>query len=387
MTLSAAVGQYRSLDGHEAAEKAAHQALEQLAGVPLCLGVVIFSQAYEVEEVLSGVTAVLGNTPLLGFCTPAELSQTGQMTRSVVVALLGGTEVHARADWWENFAEDSGEVTRLMVDTLRLHEQTGGALLVFTDGLRGDSTTLNQQLPRGFQVAGAATGGDFYRGRSFQIGGGVGGNGGIAAALLEGRVLLGIGSAHGWEPIGTLLEVTHSRGMWVRTLDNKPASEKYAEVLGYEARDWLFPPLNRLVRLYPLGVERHGSEELDIRTPIRMEADGSLRMNISVTDGASSYLMVGSAEACQRAAQQATQQALEALGGARPVLALVLVDVAWQMLMDSDPGREIAVVDAVLGGKVPVAGGYVLGQIDRQSSDEAVRVRNQHIQVVIFGEV
>ncbi len=387
MTLSAAVGQSRSLDGREAAQKAAHQALEQLTGVPVRLGMVIFSQSYEVEDVLSGVTAILGNTPLVGFCTSAELTASGQMTRSVVVALLAGTEVHARAHWWPGFSEDSRSAVQSLVDEFRLHEQTGGALLAFADGLHGDGTQLSSRLPRGFQVAGGLTGGDFYRGRSFQIGGSVGGRGGVAAALLEGRLLLGVGAAHGWEPIGTLLEVTHSRGAWVRTLDNKPASEKYAEILGYEARDWLFPPLNHLVRLYPLGIEQQGSRELLIRAPIRMEADGSLRMNMPVADGITSYLMVGSAEACQRAAQRATLQALGALGKARPVFALVLVDAAWKMLMDADPGREIAVVQAVLGGDVPVAGGYVLGQVDRPQSDGETLLRNQHIQVIAFGEV
>ncbi|HEB65197.1 MAG TPA: hypothetical protein ENJ02_06630 [Chloroflexi bacterium] len=387
MTLSAAVGQSRSLDGRQAAQQAAHQALEQLSGVPVSMGIVIFSQAHEVSDVLGGAIAMLGNTPLLGFSTVAELSRTGQGIHSVIVALLGGTDIHTRANWWPNFSRDSREAVKVLVSEFHLHEQTGGSLLFFADGLQGVADSLEELLPRGFQVAGGLVGGDFYMGRSAQIGGSLSGEGGLAAAFLEGRVTLGIGSAHGWEPVGAILEVTHSRGAWIRTLDDKPASEKYADLLGYEARDWLFPPLNRLVRLYPLGVEQHGSSDLLLRSPLRVEADGSLRMNIPVSDGLTSYLMVGSMEQCQRAAQRATLQALSALGKARPVFALVLVDVAWKMLMDADPGREIAVVQAVLGEDVPVAGGYVLGQVDRQRSGEDLEVRNQHIQVVLFGEV
>ncbi len=387
MTLSAAVGQSRVLDGRQAARQAAHQALEQLSGVPVSLGIVIFSQAYRAEDVLGGAIAMLGNTPLLGFSTVAELGRSGQSVHSIVVALLGGTDVHARANWWPDFSRNGRDVLQSLGTEFRLHEQTGGSLLFFADGLQGVADSLEKTLPRGFQVAGALVGGDFHMGRSSQIGGSLCGEGGLAAALLEGRVVLGMGSAHGWEPVGAVLEVTHSRGAWIRTLDDKPASEKYAELLGYEARDWLFPPLNQLVRLYPLGVEQHGSSDLLLRSPLRMEADGSLRMNIAVRDGLTSYLMVGSMEQCQRAAQRATRQALTALGKARPVFALVLVDVAWKMLMDADPGREIAVVQAVLGEEVPVAGGYVLGQIDRQRGGDALQVRNQHIQVVVFGEV
>ncbi len=387
MTLSAAVGQSRALDGRQAAQQAAHQALEQLSGVPVSLGIVIFSQAHEAAEVLGGAIAMLGNTPLLGFSTVAELSRAGQGMHSVIVALLGGTDVHTRANWWPGFSQDSRETVRILVNEFRLHEQTGGALLLFADGLQGVADSLDDAFPRGFQVAGGLVGGDFYVGRSSQIGGSLSGEGGLAAAFLEGRVTLGIGSAHGWEPVGAILEVTHSRGAWIRTLDDRPASEKYAELLGYEARDWLFPPLNRLARLYPLGVEHHGSSDLLLRSPLRVEADGSLRMNIPVENGLTSYLMVGSMEQCQRAAQRATVQALSALGQARPVFALVLADVAWKMLMDADPGREIAVVQAVLGEDVPVAGGYVLGQVDRQRPEDDLRVRNQHIQVVVFGEM
>ncbi|GAB4523548.1 MAG: hypothetical protein Fur0018_06360 [Anaerolineales bacterium] len=387
MTLAAAVGQSRLLNGHEAAQRATHQALENLTGVPAGLGIVIFSQSYNAQEVLTGAAALLGNTPLLGFSTPAVFSSLGQASRAVVVAILASTEMQIRANWWPDFAEDSRTVIETLVDEFHLHEQTGGALLAFADGLRGDGALLSNLLPHGFQVAGALVGGDFYRGRSMQMGGSLCGDAGLAAAMLEGPFVIGIGSAHGWEPVGTIMEVTHSRGPWIRTIDNKPASEKYADVLGYESRDWLFPPLNQLVRLYPLGIEQKDSTELRICSPIRVEADGSLRMNMPVPDGAASYMMLGSAEACQRAAQRATNQALANLGGVRPVFALVLVDIAWKMLMDSDPGREFAVVQAVLGMDVPIAGGYVLGQVERQQNDEHVKAYNQNIQVVLFGEV
>ncbi len=387
MTLAAAVGKSHLLNARAAAEQAAHQALEQLTGAPAYLGIVILSQAYNAQEILVGVAAMLGNTPLLGFSTPALLSPDGLASRAVLVALLAGSNVQVRADWWPDFSEDGRSVIETLVEEFNLHEQTGGALLTFADGLQEGGTLFTELLPRGFQVAGGLVGSDFYRGYSIQIGGGLSGAGGLAAALLEGPFVLGVGSAHGWQPIGTLMDVTHSRGAWIRTIDNKPASEKYAEILGYESRDWLFPPLNQLVRLYPLGIEQQNEDELLIRSPIRMEADGSLRMNMPVKDGSSSYLMVGSAEACQRAAQRATTKALAGLGKARPVFGLVLVDIAWKMLMDADPGREFAVVQAVLGQDIPLAGGYVLGQVERSSSNQDVMVTNQNIQVVLFGEV
>lgn len=63
---------------------------------------------------------------------------------------------------------------------------------------------------------------------------------------------------------------------------------------------------------------------------------------------------VGSLATCETAARQAAQNALKKLGDVKPALALVLVDVAWQMLLKAHPGADIAAVQDILGDKVPV---------------------------------
>ena len=155
--------------------------------------------------------------------------------------------------------------------------------------------------------------------------------------------------------MGSQFRVTRSRGFWLRTLDGRPASETYAQLFGYPARDWAFPPLSHLARLYPLGIEQ--GDQLVVRAPIRVEADGSFRMNAPVRDGADAYLLVGSWVSCESAAQQAAQQALQQLEGRKPVFALILVDIAWEMLLKSHPGSEISAVQDILGEEVPIAGG------------------------------
>jgi hypothetical protein len=116
-------------------------------------------------------------------------------------------------------------------------------------------------------------------------------------------------------------------------------------------------------------------------------------MNAPLRDGADAYLLVGSHAACLRAATQAAQSALLALGTIRPRFALVLADVAWQLLLESSPGAEVAAVKGILGPGVPVAGGYTLGQIvpagDRRGSAAVrppLRFLNQHILVIAVGE-
>jgi hypothetical protein len=108
-------------------------------------------------------------------------------------------------------------------------------------------------------------------------------------------------------------------------------------------------------------------------------------MNAAIRDGIDAYLLVGSRAACERAARNAAQQALLALGDAKPVFSLVLVDVAWQMLLKAHPGIEVDAVQEILGTTNPIAGGYTLGQaVSVENSNP--KFLNQHIVVIAFGE-
>jgi hypothetical protein len=127
-------------------------------------------------------------------------------------------------------------------------------------------------------------------------------------------------------------------------------------------------------------------EILVIRAPIRVEADGSFRMNAPVRDGVDAYLLVGNRFSCENAAQQAAQQALQQLDGKKPIFALILVDIAWQMLLKSHPGAEVAAVQDILGKDIPIAGGYTLGQIIPGKETASPQLLNQHIVVVTFAE-
>jgi hypothetical protein len=383
MTLISAVGQAQALDGREAGLQATHQALNQLgAGAPN-LGIVIASNQYQPREVAAGVSSLTGDMPLVGFSSPAGLTGAGIHPHSVVVALLSG-DLRAEAHWLPGYSQ-SGRETANRLMQLTSNELQHQSLLFFADGFNGDAEQLcNALIGRSMPMFGGLSSGDLNTGSTYQIAGSQAGTGGLAAAIMRGNIRIGVGSAHGWDPVGSQFRITRSRGFWLRTLNGRPASEAYAQIFGYPAREWAFPPLSYLARLYPLGVEQ--GEELIVRAPLRVEADGSFRMNAPVRDGADAYLLVGSRATCQAAAQKAARQALLQLDDAKPVFALVLVDIAWQMLLKSTPGAEVAAVQDILGPAVPLAGGYTLGQVIPSAASEAPQFLNQHIVVIAFGE-
>jgi hypothetical protein len=383
MTLIASVGIAQALDGREAGLQAAHQALNHLGAAVPGFGVVVSSHQYQAREVLNGVTSLLGDAPIIGFSAPAGLTDEGQHPHSVIVGLLSGDFI-AETHWLPGYAQ-SGRDTASKLMQLSPARVEGQSLIFFADGFNGDAEQFCTSLyGNSMPLVGALSSGDLHTGTTYQIAGNQTGSGGLAAAFLRGNLRVGIGYDHGWDPVGSQFRVTRSRGFWLRTLDGRPASETYAQLFGYPARDWAFPPLNHLARLYPLGVEQ--GEEMVVRAPIRVEADGSFRMNAAIRDGIDAYLLVGSRVACEKAARQAAQQALLQLGDAKPAFALILADVAWQMLLKAQPGAEITAVQEILGTDVPIAGGYTLGQVVPGVTKAVPQFLNQHIVVMAFGE-
>jgi hypothetical protein len=383
MTFHAAVGQAQALDGREASLQATHHALNRLGAVAPGLGIVIASHQYQARDVASGAASLLGDAPLIGFSSPASLTGAGLHSHSVVVAVLSADGLEASSHWLPGYAQSSREAAS-QLDMLISGKQVKNVIF-FADGFNGDAEQFCGSIsPNDFHMVGSLSSGDLHNGNTYQIAGNQNGAGALAALTFNGNLCMGVGHAHGWDPVGGQMRVTRSRGFWLRTLDARPASETYAELFGFPAREWGFPPLSYMARLYPLGMEQ--GDELAIRSPIRVEADGSFRMNASVRDGADAFIMVGSRVSCQKAAQDATQQALRELDGVKPAFALVLVDIAWQMLLKATPGAEVAAIQEIIGDQIPIAGGYTLGQIVPGAEADSPGFLNQHIVVILFGE-
>lgn len=380
------VGQAFSVEGREAVSRAVYDARAVLGNVEVRFAIVIASVEYDFQSVFSAARTQIGEAPIFGFSTTGELTNSGSHRRSVVVVLMVDDDLEVRSDWVPAPADRSAQSLRDLLDTLGLTTDQKGLLLLAADGFGSDYEEMVHALPAGrYQLAGGLAAGDMRLGHTFQLGGDRFGKAGLAGAFLAGDHLkVGIGVAHGWQPVGAKMVVSASSGQWLRTLDGQPAAEGYARLFEKPAREWGQPPLNTLVRLYPLGFEEQ-DHSLSVRSPLRMEVDGSLRMNVHPREGGSVQLLVGSRERCLRAARTAAEQALEALEGEPPRFALVLADVSWQMLFQGYDSAEVQAVQEVLGSDVPIAGGYTLGQFCHPGGSHRPGFLNQHIEVVLFA--
>jgi hypothetical protein len=430
MKKSAAVfGVGTGINGQEAAMRAAQRALNQLGALRPALGLVFASQELNLREALAGLTALLGETPLWGFSTtrplavegltsapaqtgslpvgPASPAQTGSLAssllaaggeqpRSVVVALLAGDGFKAQSRWFSNQPSSAdgldGEASpargstapAALLDALRESSLLPKPLLVAAVSAGGLEDLCASLVPLGLRACGGVAAGDLSLGNTICLGGGQAGADGLSAALLGGRLCAGVGEGHGWASLGMRFQVTRASDVWVRALDGAPAVDVFACCFGFSPREWAFSPLNEMARLYPLGVETCGGPSsgapLTIRSPQRVEVDGSLRMSAPVPEGAYVRLMTGIPQACLDAIRSSAAHALAALQGARPLMGVLLVDAAWSMLFEGRQSEITAAARAALGG-LPVVGGYTFAQISPSAA-----LLNQHIQVIVFGE-
>lgn len=398
MALVVAVGQAGSINGREAGSEATRKALDQLGLALPSFGLVFASHDFHIQDVWSGINTLLKDTPLLGFSTPALLTREGCAERSVVVTLLAGANLQVRADYWPVKPENNPkENVKKLFQAARQED----VLLLAGNGLSADVELFLRQIKTGQGQAGlticGCLSGNLSDGSSYQIGGYQCRSDGLATALLSGSLAIGVGAAHGWQPVGKYFRVTQASGSSIISLDGQPAAEVYAQLFGRSPREWCSPPLNELVRLYPLGIE--SSNQIDygtspgasyqVRSPLKMETDGSLRMNAIIPENSIAHLLVGSPGLCLEAAQTAARQAFDDLRrkdqSIQPALAVLLVDAAWRMILGPNPGSEVAMVRLVLGDTVPILGGYTLGQIASRDPGNIPELLNQHICVLLFA--
>ena len=371
--------------------QAAQQALDQFVGAARpVLALVFVAQEFDTAEVVNGVLALLGDVPLWGFSTIRPITDEGDQPRSVVVGLLSGSDLKAQVRWWSNYSHESASVARQAAQTLRQESFTVHESIFVADGINSSleplCSALQDALPG---VVGCMASGEQVLGKTYQIGKNQSGPGSLSMALLGGKFRLGVGISHGWRRSGIFFRATRTRDVWLQSLDDSPAVNSYARYFGHTPREWASPPLTDIARLYPLGVELEpGGEKLLLRSALRVEVDGSLRMSAPVPEGAVVHLMIGDPDACLQEAQVAAQQAFDALGPfhqVRPLMALALVDVGWSYLFETRPTEVAAALKVVLGD-VPLVGAYTLGQIIRTETGTPPVIHNQNISIVMIGE-
>src|SRR5215510_7120469 len=163
MALTVSIGHAQALNGREAGLQATHHALNRLEAPTPAFGLVIASHQYQAREVVSGVSGLLGDTPMIGFSSPAGLTMDGVHPNSVVVVLMAG-DIHAETHWLPGYAQSARETGAKLMKA-SADQKENRALFFFADGFNGDADQLCNALSDGsLALAGALSSGDLHTG-------------------------------------------------------------------------------------------------------------------------------------------------------------------------------------------------------------------------------
>lgn len=369
MTLKVSVGISEGEDSYAVGANACQDAMTKLGAEKADLAIVFASSKYNQEKMLSGVRSVSLDALLVGSSTAGEITTDGPANKpSVAVMLISSSEIKFYAAVGENIATDARAAGKYAADEVK--KKAGAELKAFmmipdvlvgngADIVRGVLDVLGEHFP----VVGGASGDDFKFVKTYQYLNDKAYSGAVVGLGLVGNFKIGIGVKHGWLPVGSPMKVTKSKGAVLHELDGKPAINIYRDYFGAEeAQKLQEETLAKLAITYPLGMTVAGSDEMLIRDPITVDANGSITCAAEIPEGSEIRLMVGSREEAVKVAKEAAEKAMEQLDG-EPAKAVIIFNcIARSKLFGERSGDEIDAIQESVGRQTPLIGFYTYGE-------------------------
>lgn len=210
--------------------------------------------------------------------------------------------------------------------------------LVMTDALAGHTDLLVEELTLrtsgSYRFFGGGAGDDGRFHTTHVFAGRQAHTDAVVALEILTATPVGVGVAHGWEPVGEPLRVTEAVANRLIGLNGMPAVhafQEHAETTGQRLN--LKDPLPFFLHNV-LGIR--SGDGYRLRVPLAVQDDGSIVCAAAVPEGALVSIMGTSAASAVQAARQATTDALKALAGAKPAAGFVFDCVATRLRL----GRE-----------------------------------------------
>jgi len=376
----------------EAGRRATEQALEPLAGQEPDVVVLFSTTDLDPSQVLASVRAVTGEVPLVGGCGSGIIVPQGASESGVAVLALWSEEMQVIADIAPGVSQDPVGVGRALVRRLRAREEkayraANGFLLVLESIQNSEATAMvtvveamGDELGLLRQLVGGRATTDINR--SIFLNSEAYGDAVVAALLLTPGPV-GVGVKHGYQPLSRPLVVTRAEGSVLYELDGRSAFQAYVEQFP-DHRELTLQNFGQFALDYPLGLPQMGREYI-VRDPFGARPDGVLECAGLIPEHAVVRIMVGNQETMLQAAGEAAVEAMQPLGGRRPLLALVFSCVSRLGYLGPAAQQEVALIREVVGSETPLIGLFSSGEIGAQR-DSPPTLHNKTVLVGVIGE-
>lgn len=397
------VGTSTEVNPAQAAKEAVTQAKAQAQREKFNLAIVFSSIGLSCTTLLKTISSLLGETTVLGCTGQAIISNKAIFERGIAVALVSLPEsIYCSTACVRDITTKTGltageELTDKLLAIPQTHLRSLG--IIFSDALMQDTpyfvAGMQKKLGNKFPLTGLCIKDNLTAAKNYIYFKQELLNDGCLGMLWGGNLKFGLGTKHGWKPLGKPRRITQSTGNIIYQIDNTPAAQIYAQYLDYELTG-LRKNLKRISAFYPLGIQFNDGGEYLLRNILTIQEDGSLVLQGSIPEKCSLRLMIGTQESCFEATKEAAEQAKRNLSPTRREsvktgminFVLVFDSISRYILQGKKATREIDILKESFGKDTPILGIYAYGE---QSIGglfeyhEKTYFHNQAINVIALG--
>lgn len=389
------IGFSRHLDSQQAAREAALQAKTGLRMTNAAWAMLLCTGHYDPHKIIPVVNETLRN-PRLSGCSTAGIILPGSIeARGVAVLAIASDEMKFGDGFVEHIdamsPPDIGtELAKRCLNDFGAH---GRQVFVFFVDSRLENISpllksIQGTLGNIFPVVGAGSCNRILGKNTFKFSRDRVLTNAVSGVIMGGHMSVGVGSQHGWRPLGKPRVISGATGNIIESIDGKPAYGIYEEYFGQEAAQLRGRQSGQMSILYPLGIFIEESRNYLLRNAVDIRSDGSIVCQGDIPKGSRIHLMIGNKESCKQAARTAAEEAHQNLLGKEPKLIIVLESMSRLKLLGRMAFQEIVRIKEVFGARVPVIGMYADGEISPMQSAERFKrphLQNESITVLAIG--
>lgn len=387
------IGFSNHINEEKTAREAASKAKADLGDPHIDLAIVFSTVHYNPQKFLPHITKILNAHRMIGCSTAGIILASSVETQGIGILVVNSQDfqfgigsINTRG-----FPDTHNAGTALAQNCISDYGQHNRhGFLYFSDPRISNSSSflkgLQQTFGKMFPIIGASSSDDFHFTQSFQLFENQTLRHSTVGLVLGGPITFGVGSAHGWIPLGKPRTVTKSSGNIIEQINGQKASSIYDEYFS-ALKDNTEPGFIQNIRmLYPLGLHIKETNKFILRNVSDELPKGQLLCQGDIPENSTVHIMISNKGLCIEAAEKAARQAAQKLRDKQPQLIIVMESLIRLKILGRSAHQEIDKIKDVFGENIPIIGMYSCSETyPFRMSDIIVQSHVQNESIVVMA--
>lgn len=380
------VGISAKLDSFAAGKEAAQIAYYRIGKRNANIAIAFISTIFDQELAINGIRSVIRGVPLIGCSSAGSIANSGISRGSISVSLIRSEIINFSLGIAKGVSRNprsAGHEVAKQALSKSIRSKTTKSLMIFSDSLSGNSADIlrgaQEMMGTSFPIIGGGAADELCFQKTYQyINNSIYTNS-VAGLLFSGDINIGVGNAHGWQPVGKPHRITRSSSNILKEIDRRPAIEIYEEYLGKSFEELKELGIGKLGVNYPFGIRLKEKNEYLVRSPLKAEDNGSLVLNAELPEGEDINLMIGDKNMALEATRKACMEAMGNIQNRNIRFIACFSNIGRYQLLRENSVKETEIIKEIFGENIPILGFYSYGEY---ASD----FQNQAISIAVFSE-